>query len=147
MKKLLTIICLLFVLNGYSQTVKKDTDNSLFGFINEWIGRPYKFGGNSEFGIDCSNFVTRLYNKVFNSTISGTCYYLWEQTKRVSFDSLQIGDMIFFNSPLSPSGWHVGVYIGDNQFVHAANRKEGVKISCLSEDYYKKHYKGAGRPF
>jgi len=142
MKKLLVILFLFTAVSGYSQT---KNESGLCNFINEWIGRPYKLGGNSEFGIDCSNFVTRLYSKVFGLTISGTCYYLWHQTQRVSFDSLQIGDMIFFNSPLSPSGWHVGVYIGNDQFVHAANRKEGVKISNLSEAYYKKHYKGAGR--
>lgn len=142
MKKLITILLLFTSLKVYSQTPK---EGGLFGFINEWIGRPYKFGGNSEFGIDCSNFVVRLYKDVFQKNVEGTCYYLWKQTQRVSLDSIQIGDMIFFNSPLSPSGWHVGVYIGNEQFVHAANRKEGVKISYIYEAYYKKHYKGVGR--
>ena len=141
MKKLLVILFLSVAVSGYSQT----TDSGLFNFINKWIGKPYKLGGKTEFGIDCSNFVARLYKDVFDKNIEGTCYYLWKQTTRVERGMFQIGDLIFFNSPVSPSGWHVGIYIGDDKFIHAANRKEGVKVSCIDEPYYKKHYKGAGR--
>ena len=142
MKKLLVILFLFMVVSGYSQ---KKNEGGLFSFINEWIGRPYKLGGNSKFGIDCSNFVARLYKDVFEKNIEGTCYYLWQQTNAVKDNVMEVGDLIFFNSPLSPSGWHVGVYIGNDQFVHAANRKEGVKISCLYEPYYKNHLKGVRR--
>lgn len=142
MKKLLVILFLSVAVSGYSQTTEQ---SGLFKFINEWIGRPYKLGGKSEFGIDCSNFVARLYKDVFGKAIEGTCYYLWQQTNEVKNNMVQVGDLIFFNSPLSPSGWHVGVYIGNDQFVHAANRKEGVKVSCLFEPYYKNHFKGVRR--
>lgn len=141
MKKIIAIVFLLFAVNVYSQT----NNNTLSNFVNEWSGRPYKLGGKTEFGIDCSNFVIRLYKDVFGKTIEGTCRYLWKQTERVENGFAQIGDLIFFTSPQSPSGWHVGVYIGNDEFVHAANRKEGVKVSCLFESYYKKHFKGLGR--
>ena len=120
-------------------------DSSLHKFIDTWIGKPYKFGGNSEFGIDCSHFVSKLYQTVYEKTIKGTCYKLWKNSERVEKEKLQTGDLVFFNSKYSPSGWHVGVYLWDDKFIHAANRKEGVKISSLTESVYTKNYKGAGR--
>jgi probable lipoprotein NlpC len=145
MKKIFLTLLLFIWMRGYSQfALNKDT-NTMFKFIGEWIGKPYKLGGDSKFGIDCSNFVSKLYNDVFGMTVKGTCHKLWKQTNRITFDSIQFGDLIFFDSPQSPSGWHVGVYLGDGQFIHSANRKEGVKFSCIDEPYYKKHYKGAGR--
>lgn len=146
------IICILILFIGFKLTLGQElpadtTSTGLDKFIKEWIGRPYRLGGNSEAGIDCSNFVVRLYRDVYNSfSLKGTCRYLWNQTERVTKEILQTGDLVFFNSPQSPSGWHVGVYLGNGQFVHAANRKEGVKISSLDEPFYKRYFKGAGRP-
>ena len=57
----------------------------------------------------------------------------------------EVGDLIFFRSRVSPSGWHCGTYIGETMFVHAANRIEGVKVSSLLEPKYKIAYRGAGR--
>ena len=109
------------------------------------MGTPYRFGGKTKRGIDCSQFSKRLYHDVYGLVLENVCWKQWEQTVRVTRDELKIGDIVFFRSKVSPSGWHCGIYIGDSKFVHAANRKEGVKISNLSEAYYKKHYKGAGR--
>jgi len=58
---------------------------------------------------------------------------------------LKVGDLIFFRSKASPSGWHCAVYIGETLFVHAANKYEGVKVSSLEDPRYKKNYRGAGR--
>jgi lipoprotein Spr len=115
------------------------------GFIKEWIGKPYRLGGNTKKGIDCSQFSKRLYRDVFNLELAGVCYKQWNQTKRILRDSLTIGDILFFRSKSSPSGWHCGVYIGERKFVHAANRLEGVKISSIDELKYVKKYRGAGR--
>ena len=73
------------------------------------------------------------------------CYKQWDQTERVKTDSLQVGDLLFFRSRQSPSGWHCGTYIGETLFVHAANRYEGVKISSINEPRYRKALRGAGR--
>ncbi len=75
----------------------------------------------------------------------GKPYKLGGKTERVKKDSLQIGDLLFFRSRQSPSGWHCATYIGETMFVHAANKYEGVKVSSLLEPRYKKAYKGAGR--
>ena len=110
-----------------------------------WLGKPYKLGGKTERGIDCSQFNKRLYNDVYKLQIENVCYKQYNQTERVKKDSLQIGDLLFFRSRQSPSGWHCAVYLGESMFIHAANRYEGVKISSLLEPNYKRAYKGAGR--
>ncbi len=121
------------------------TDTVLNGFMLHWIGKPYKLGGKTERGIDCSQFNKRLYSDVYKLELENVCYKQYNQTERIKKDSLQIGDLLFFRSSQSPSGWHCGTYIGETMFVHAANKYEGVKVSSLLEPRYKKAYKGAGR--
>jgi lipoprotein Spr len=126
-------------------TSAQTTDSTMNRFIGHWVGKPYRLGGQTERGIDCSQFNKRLYKEVFEIKLGNNCQAQWIQTDRVSRDSLELGDLVFFRSTISPSGWHCGTYIGNNQIVHAANRAEGVKISTLDEPKYKKGYKGAGR--
>lgn len=120
-------------------------DTALNSFVIKWVGKPYKLGGKTEKGIDCSQFNKRLAKDVYNMDLENVCYLQWNQTQRIKKDSLEIGDLVFFRSRQSPSGWHCGTYIGATMFVHAANRYEGVKVSSLLEPNYKKAYKGAGR--
>ena len=139
---ILVIIMLLITLSCSGQTKELTT------FINEWIGVKYRFGapnGGSKKGIDCSQFTKKLYGEVYGVKLGNNCQQQWNQTKRVERDSLMVGDILFFRSKVSPSGWHCGLYLGNGNFVHAANRDEGVKISSLSEPKYDKHFKGAGR--
>jgi len=121
------------------------SDSNLNVFIVHWLRKPYRLGGSTEKGIDCSQFNKRLAIDVYKINIENTCETQWETTERVKKDSLQVGDIIFFRSRQSPSGWHCATYIGETRFVHASNRYEGVKISSLNEPNYKKVYKGAGR--
>ena len=139
MKKLLSILFLSLSILSYGQTKTLDS------FINEWKGVPYRLGGNSKTGIDCSQFTKRLYKEVYNKRLEDVAWRQWNQTKRVSKANLETGDIVFFSSSASPSGWHCGIYIGHNKFVHASNRREGVIISDLSSYPYNRSYKGAGR--
>jgi len=145
-----TILIVLLPILAHSQTplpapIVFAKDSMLNEFIIHWIRKPYKLGGSSERGIDCSQFNKRLAIDVYKIEIQNTCETQWDSTKRIKKDSLQVGDIIFFRSRQSPSGWHCATYIGETMFVHAANRYEGVKISSLQEPKYKKAYKGAGR--
>lgn len=142
MKKLF-LISLMFVC--YSTFGQYCADTLVNNFIVEWIGKPYKFGGKTKNGIDCSAFTQKFYNEVYGIAIPRTCYYQYKHSNRISSDSLKIGDILFFNSKASPSGWHCGIYIGNDLFVHAANWRDGVKISCLLDENYQRIYKGAGR--
>jgi lipoprotein Spr len=120
-------------------------DSVLNSFILKWLGKPYKLGGKTEKGIDCSQFTKRLYKDVYSKELENVAYKQWNQTIRIKRDSLQVGDIVFFRSRQSPSGWHCGAYIGNTYFVHAANKFEGVKISSLKEPKYMKSYRGSGR--
>jgi murein DD-endopeptidase / murein LD-carboxypeptidase len=138
----LIIVMLLITMSCAGQTKELST------FINEWMGVKYRFGapnGGSKKGIDCSQFTKKLYGEVYGVKLGNNCQQQWNQTKRVERDSLMVGDILFFRSKISPSGWHCGLYLGNGNFVHAANRVEGVKISSLTEPRYDKNFKGAGR--
>jgi len=140
MKKILLVLLLSISNISFSQKVV-----TLDEFIIEWKGVPYRLGGHSKTGIDCSQFTKRLYKDVYNKQLENVAWRQWNQTKRVSKANLEVGDIVFFNSNVSPSGWHCGIYIGNNKFVHSSNRREGVKISDLSEYPYNRSYKCAGR--
>lgn len=142
MKKIFLTLFLFFNVNLFSQN---SVSGKLKSFIDEWLGVPYKFGGSTKRGIDCSKFTKRLFHDVYDLEIPSVSWKQWNATERISLDSLMIGDLVFFNSRRSPSGWHVGFYIGDKKFVHAANRKDDVKISSLEEEHYKSGFKGGGR--
>jgi len=150
-----TIVVLLVSVSAFSQTKKElpaldslpylTNDTVLNNFMLHWLGKPYKLGGKTERGIDCSQFNKRLYADVYKLNIENVCYKQYNQTERIKKDSLEIGDLLFFRSRQSPSGWHCGTYLGETMFIHAANKYEGVKVSSLLEPRYKKAYKGAGR--
>ena len=129
--------------NGFKDVITSDT--LLNKFMMYWLRKPYKFGGNSEKGIDCSKLTKRLYKDVYNKIIGDIAEEQFDQSRRIKRDSLQLGDLVFFRSRQSPSGWHCGAYIGNTYFLHAANRYEGVKISSLDEPRYKKTIRGFGR--
>lgn len=120
-------------------------DSTLNAFVNTWVGRPYKYGGIKETGIDCSGFSQMLYCDVYNIGIPRSCTQQYKFTKRVKKKDLMVGDIVFFRSPRSPSKWHCGIYLGNNKFVNASSRKRGVVVSDLSQSFYKTHYRGAGR--
>ena len=129
------------IINGQNLNI----DFNLLSFIKEWKGIPYVLGGTTKKGIDCSGLNKRLYQTVYNIKLPDVCYKQWNVTSRVNRDSLIPGDLIFFRSTRSPSGWHCGCYIGDSMFFHAPQRGDVVKISSLEEEKYKRSYKGAGR--
>jgi lipoprotein Spr len=151
---ILIVVLLLLTVSAFSQNqfsdyvqhIESAEDTTKLGkFINEWLGVRYRLGGSTKKGIDCSQFTKKLYRNVYDLSLGDVAYKQWNQTKRIKKDSLQVGDIVFFRSRQSPSGWHCGIYIGNNRFVHAANKSEGVKISTLDEPRYLNSYKGAGR--
>ena len=81
----------------------------------------------------------------FSKKIPRTARSQYQAMNKVDKDSIQTGDLVFFSSKLSPSGWHVGLYRDDDQFLHAANRKEDIKLSNLSDSNYQKAFKWARR--
>ncbi|HEX7415429.1 MAG TPA: C40 family peptidase [Bacteroidia bacterium] len=112
-------------------------------FVAAWYATPYKYGGADKSGIDCSHFSAKLYADVYQKTIAGPANAIEQQTINVKTENAQEGDLVFFKINGDKVS-HVGVYIGDNKFVHAST-KRGVIISDLNEAYYKKYYYKTGR--
>lgn len=142
MKRFFICFILFFISTPlFSQT----DDKKLNRFIYDWIDAKYSYGGSSMSGIDCSQFNKKLYKIVYNKDLNNTCLLQWKQTKRITKDKLKVGDLVFFKSKGSPSGWHCGVYIGDSNFVNAANSRIDIQINSLNDEYYKRNFRGAGR--
>jgi lipoprotein Spr len=123
--------------------VEKLQDDLLYEFIEDWYGTPYHMGGTSKKGVDCSGFTRELMRDVYEVQVPRTARDQYEGTDRVRKDELVEGDLVFFNTGGHYIS-HVGVYLGNNYFVHSSTRS-GVVISSLEDDYYHKHYRGAGR--
>ncbi|WP_026897220.1 C40 family peptidase [Daejeonella oryzae] len=115
----------------------------LYQFVYDWIGTPYRLGGGTKRGIDCSGFAFQLYNKVFNTVIGSNSRNIFSMVNPVSKDDLKEGDLVFFKIG-SRSITHMGVYMGNNKFAHASSSK-GVMISDLDEAYWRRYYYKGGR--
>jgi lipoprotein Spr len=115
----------------------------LYKFIYEWIGTPYRFGGNTKNGIDCSAFTKAIYDKVFNTAILRNSRDIFSMVNPLAKDELKEGDLVFFKIK-SRSISHVGIYLGDNRFAHASSTR-GVVISNLNEPYYSRYFYKGGR--
>src|SRR5690606_35799847 len=90
----------------------------LYQFVYDWIGTPYRLGGSTKKGIDCSGFAIELYNKVFSTIIGSNSRNIFSMVSPVNKDQLKEGDLVFFKIG-TRSISHVGVYIGNNKFAHA----------------------------
>jgi peptidoglycan DL-endopeptidase LytE len=107
-----------------------------------FIGAPYRFGGSSLKGIDCSSFVQKIYN-IFDVTLPRNAR---EQSKvgiSISRENLKKGDLVFFHTKRSLG--HVGIYIGNNEFVHASSRGKIIRVDNLDSPYYQKRFQRAVR--
>lgn len=122
---------------------KNISDKTLVNFISDWYGVTYRYGGADKHGIDCSHFAARLYADVYNKKIAGAANTIEPLTSAVKTEDMQVGDLVFFKIQQNKVS-HVGVYIGNNKFVHAST-KLGVIISDLNEPYYKKYFYKAGK--
>ncbi len=111
--------------------------NMILKEFEEWEGTPHKMGGNSKRGIDCSGFVHHIYTKLFNLNVPRTTRQFF--TTGIAINKLQLkpGDLVAFRPHSYPR--HVGIYIGNNKFIHASTTK-GVMMSDLGNPYWKKYY-------
>jgi lipoprotein Spr len=119
----------------------------LYNFIDQWWGTPYRMGGVTKQGIDCSGFVYQLFSAVYGLALPRSSRDQEHIAKHIGKNDMQEGDLVFFNTRNSrryKGVSHVGVYLHNNKFVHAST-SSGVIISDLKESYWQKHYVGSRR--
>jgi probable lipoprotein NlpC len=134
--------------NYYSQSfglkLEFNEDKELLETVADWIGTPYRSGGSSQRGTDCSGFVTRVYKEVYGITLSRSSRSMFQDVNRVSKTAIETGDLVFFRRGPGQPIYHVGIYLKNGKFIHSASNG-GVMINSLNSPYYKRNFYAAGR--
>jgi cell wall-associated NlpC family hydrolase len=113
--------------------------------IIKYLDTPYKYGGNTANGIDCSAFTQKIYSKTFSIDLLRSAHEQFTEGDPVdNVDDLKFGDLVFFNTRRGIKPGHVGIYIGDHLFAHASSRN-GVIVSSIDDTYYEKRFMGGRR--
>lgn len=114
----------------------------LYQYVDSWYGTPYCMGGSTKNCIDCSAFVQIFFSSIYGITLPRTARDQYKKSRRISRTNLQEGDLLFYNTRGGIS--HVGIYLQNNKFVHAAS-SGGVMISDMFDPYWMKKFMGVGR--
>jgi lipoprotein Spr len=115
----------------------------LYREVYTWLGVRYRYAGLTKKGVDCAGFVKNICNTVYGCNLSGSARDHFKKCIPIEREDLEEGDLVFFKINQSQIS-HVGLYLGNNKFVHAAVHG-GVMINDLSEKYYNKYYYISGR--
>ncbi len=124
-------------------TVEKLTNIPLLEVIDKWWGTRYCMGGVTDNCIDCSAFTQIVMRDVYQQNLPRTSQEQFNACERIELEDLREGDLVFFNTGGKDIS-HVGVYLLNNKFVHAAT-SGGVMISDLNDKYWQPKFRGAGR--
>ena len=123
-------------------------NRKLIATVSGWLKVPYRAGGNTKRGTDCSGFVSAIYKDVFGVTLSHGGLSMFRQMRQLvrKNEKLQEGDILFFRER-GTRITHVGLYLKDGKFIHSATYGVGVVINDLRSAYYRRTYYMAGRVF
>jgi cell wall-associated NlpC family hydrolase len=108
------------------------------------LGAPYRSGGKDEAGYDCSGFVFALYKQTRGVSLPRSAEQQAAATQKISVGDLQPGDLVFFNT-LHRSYSHVGIYVGNHQFVHSPKSGARVRTEDMRLTYWSNRFDGARR--
>jgi cell wall-associated NlpC family hydrolase len=160
MRKLSIILlplCLLYMMNVYADESasepfsqaeqvgwSNEIQNIMFSALGQ-IGIQYQYGGNSpETGFDCSGFVRYVFGQAVSLSLPHGAKALSQLGQSVSKQDLKPGDLVFFNT-LKSAFSHVGIYLGNNKFIHAPSSGGGVRVERMDSSYWQNRYNGAQR--
>jgi len=108
-------------------------------------GVRYQYGGNTpETGFDCSGFVRYVFKQATSLTLPHSALAISQLGKTIPKNELQPGDLVFFNT-LKTTFSHVGIYLGNNRFIHSPSSGGQVRVESMQDSYWAKHFNGAQR--
>ncbi len=109
-----------------------------------YLGTPYRSGGTSRNGVDCSGFVTAVFRQ-FDISLPRTSLGQSSSGEHISESKMQPADLVFFKTSRRRPVSHVGIYMGKGKFIHASTRSRRVRIDDLEDDYFRKRFVVARR--
>jgi len=130
--------------NSMSASVVGGTE-SLIDNAMQLIGVRYRWGGNTpQSGLDCSGFVRYVFNDTFGFLLPRKSSQMSKVGLVVGKEELRPGDLVFFNT-MRYAFSHVGIYVGDNKFIHAPSKGKSIRVDDMTKVYWEKRYNGARR--
>jgi cell wall-associated NlpC family hydrolase len=133
------------VKNNVRSPINDADARDLTSYARSLIGVHYKYGGNSpEIGFDCSGFVDHVFRHTLKINLPRSTGEISRIGQPVSMRNLRAGDLVFFNT-LRHKYSHVGIYLGDDRFIHAPSSGGNVRTENMLDPYWKTHYDGARR--
>ena len=128
------------VFERYTDSVRSLVDRSL-----NFLGVPYRMGGTSPLtGFDCSGFVRLVFKDSIGAALPRTAREMSEVGEKIDSSQLKPGDLVFFNT-MRRTFSHVGIYLGDNHFLHAPRKGAEVRVENMESSYWMSRYNGARR--
>lgn len=147
---LLSILVLVACSSTKDNALTHDADSTaavkkLTSYAWSLIGVPYKYGGRSpKTGFDCSGFVGHVFRHSANVSLPNEAQQISQQGLKVKSSQLREGDLVFYNTN-DQAYSHVGIYLGNDRFIHAPSSGGSVRVEDMKLDYWKKNYNGARR--
>lgn len=119
--------------------------SDMLGYARNLIGINYKYGGSQpSTGFDCSGYVSHVFRQMAGLSLPHNALAMSRLGKKISPDELKPGDLVFFNT-LKRSFSHVGIYVGNDRFIHAPSSGGGVEVVSMQDKYWVQRFNGARR--
>ncbi len=126
---------------GYTVT---DRASDLVITAMGFLGVPYRRGGNTDSGFDCSGFVRAMYEKTIGLVLPRRANEQAAATRSIEKKDLQPGDLVFFNT-MRRAFSHVGIYVGEGKFIHSPKPGAQVRVEDMGQHYWQRRFDGARR--
>lgn len=137
---LLPIVLLSFQMKSHASSLSNEAE--FINYSKKFLGVPYRFGGTTPSGFDCSGYINYVFNE-YGYSLPRTSADMYASKSLSPVKDLKVGDIVFFTT-YKPGASHAGIYVGNEEFVHASSSR-GISVSNLEESYWNKRYLGAKR--